>query len=585
MKRFFVLVVVTGLLVLLPSSGVLASSEALVTVGSPTGTTPQNHQNEPAVAMDANHTNVLAAGANDFVDWQPCPVGRPELDGSCRGANTGVGLSGVYFSLDSGNTWVQPTYTGLTSHDCTNTSCTPHVGPIHTLPKYFENGLASNGDPAVAFGPKPDENGNFSWDNGSRLYYANLAGAINAAFPQIEPFNGFLSLAVSRLDDVASGSFENKANWMDPVIVATRSSATAFEDKEQIWADNAASSQFFGSVYVCNDEYRSNGHGNAFAQTVNVYISRDGGDTWRTKQVRPANSTAPTGFHGACNVRTDSNGVVYLFYTHFEVGTPGDGAHTMQKSFDGGLTWTRPRDVLPANDGCFNIDPVYGRCVLDGYAGARIDLFSMPSVDIANGAPTGNGATNEIVDAWNTGVDGLNHEKTVLSWSTDGGATWANPIKVSESGDRPLYAAPALAPDGSAVYVIYEAVTSPWRDTDMTSPRPYLGVMRTATIGGSGAPGSFSTQHRGQVGDLRASYPGHDIYQERVGDYVYAAASNDYGVGLYAGVQNAAVCPAVQTYRANSIALGTLDLSTVPYPPTDCPATWGNVDIFARDRP
>ena len=80
----------------------------------------------------------------------------------------------------------------MTSHDCTNTSCTPHIGPIHTLPKYFENGLASNGDPAVAFGPKPDENGNFSWDNGSRLYYANLAGAINAAFPQIEPFNGLL---------------------------------------------------------------------------------------------------------------------------------------------------------------------------------------------------------------------------------------------------------------------------------------------------------------------------------------------------------------------------------------------------------
>ena len=44
---------------------------ALVTVGSPVGTTPQNHQNEPAVAMDAHQPNVLVAGVNDFIDWQP----------------------------------------------------------------------------------------------------------------------------------------------------------------------------------------------------------------------------------------------------------------------------------------------------------------------------------------------------------------------------------------------------------------------------------------------------------------------------------------------------------------------------------
>ena len=111
---------VAGLALPLPA---LAGAPAvsLVTVGSPVGTTPQNHQNEPAVAMDAHQANILAAGVNDFIDWQPCPEDTATQAGTCRGSNIGVGLSGVYFSFDSGLSWTQPTYTGLTSRDTCRT--------------------------------------------------------------------------------------------------------------------------------------------------------------------------------------------------------------------------------------------------------------------------------------------------------------------------------------------------------------------------------------------------------------------------------------------------------------------------------
>src|SRR5262249_32199163 len=124
-----------------------ASTEAKVTVGSPTTPYLPNGSNEPALAMDANHPAVLAAGANDLVDSSPCK-------GSSCNLTPDIGISGVYFSFDSGATWTQPTYTGLTAQNGTT-----HVGPIHTLPGYFEHGMSSHGDPALTFGPKPGPDG------------------------------------------------------------------------------------------------------------------------------------------------------------------------------------------------------------------------------------------------------------------------------------------------------------------------------------------------------------------------------------------------------------------------------------------
>jgi hypothetical protein len=566
---------------ILPASALNPDTE--VSVGSPPTPFSQNKQNEPALAVDVNHPNILAAGSNDEIDMEACNAGT---DNTCP-FTPGVGTSGIYFSFDSGTTWIQPTYTGWTARGClgvvgdSDPACQPVVGPIGTLPKYFENGLVSDGDPAVAFGPKPDASGHFSWDNGSRLYYANLA----SAFPGQAPFRGFEAIAVSRTDNVQAAAAGDASAWKNPVIVSKQSSTT-FSDKEQIWADNADSSPFFGHAYLCHASFRSEELGLALPQPLIVSTSTDGGNTWTSKQVTSASNNpfnTKQGFgRSGCTVRTDSHGVVYVFADQFAVGTPGHGSHIMIKSFDGGQTWTRPRNIGLAVDTCFLVqfDGTGFRCVMDGVGGARDDLSSAPSVDLANGAPTGAGATNEILRTWVDGRDGVNHEHVFVSYSTNGGGTWSAPAAAESAGDRGYYSAIAISPGGTDAYLVYNAFTTPLRN-DTTSPRTLVGVVKHADIAAGGAPGGWTELNRGAPGDPRASSQ-NNLWLEFLGDYVYAVATPTYGAAVWNDTRDAADCPAIDAWRAaaqEAVQNGTA-VPTKPAPRQVCPATFGNSDIF-----
>src|SRR5207302_8141997 len=239
------------------------SVDALVTVGSPADTHPQNAQNEPAVAVAADRPSVLAAGANDLVDMQPCDQQAAINFGACSFPlgtfNLGVGLSGVYFSFDSGHSWIQPTYQGLTAADCDPTvePCTPEPGPIHTVPNYYENGLRSRSDTGVAFGPVPDSTGKFSWDNGSRLYFSTLATNLTDTIIKHGGINSTFAITVSHIDDVTEQRIADQSNWSKPYFVPAHIASSAWLDKEQVWADNAAPSSQLVNVYVCYSDFHS----------------------------------------------------------------------------------------------------------------------------------------------------------------------------------------------------------------------------------------------------------------------------------------------------------------------------------------
>jgi hypothetical protein len=563
--------------------------DTLVSNGSPSLPFSQNKQNEPALAVDASHPNVLVAGSNDNIDMEACNAGA---DNTCP-FTPGVGGSGVYFSFDSGTTWTQPTYSGWTARNClgtvgdTDPACQPQVGPIRTLPHYYENGLVSDGDPAVAFGPKPDSSGHFSWANGSRLYYANLTSNF-AATRDEAAFKGFEAIAVSRIDGTPAltpAIVANQTNWRDPVLVSKQSSTT-FSDKEQIWADNATSSPFFGYAYVCWASYRSQESGLVTPAPLIVATSRDGGNTWTQRQVTSASNTPfnpKQGFgRSGCTVRTDSDGVVYVLADQFAVGTPGQGSHVLIKSYNGGKTWTQPQNIGLAVDTCFLVqfDGTGYRCVMDGIGGARDDISSAPSIDIANGAPSGAGATNEILRTWVDGRDGVNHEHVFVSYSTNGGTTWSAPAASETAGDRGYYSAIAISPHGTDAYLVYNAFTTPLRN-DTTSPRALVGVVKHADIGGSGAPGAWTELNRGAAGDPRGSSQ-NNLWLEFLGDYVYAVATDTYGAGVWNDTRTAADCPAIDAWRAAAQTATTngTTVPTKPAPQQNCPATFGNSDIF-----
>jgi hypothetical protein len=451
--------------------------------------------------------------------------------------------------------------------------CTPIVGAIGTLPWYYENGLVSDGDPAVAFGPSP-VNGSFSWDNGSRLYYANLTANFGATRSE-QSFKGFEAIAVSRTDDAQAAAAGDKSAWMAPVVISKQSSTT-FSDKEQIWADNVSSSPFFGTVYVCWAAFLGQEKGNAAPAPLQVAVSHDGGDTWTQHQISAAANNGQRNPTDGCTIRTDSEGNAYVF----GVGTVSAQGHQafelMSKSSNGGANWSRPIPVAGpvTQPGVF--DPNVGRPVLDGLAGARSDLAPAPSVDIANGAPSGGDATDRIVMTYVSGTLAAPH--VYFTESTNHGASWSTPQAIESAGDRGYYTAPSISPNGTDVYVVYNAFTTPYQPTTATL-RNLVGVVKHADSAVSpGTPtGAFSELQRGADGDPRGSSQ-NNLVGEFLGDYVYAVATRTFGGAVWNDVRNAADCPAIDAWRQ---ALATGDTSVPrPAPQQDCPATFGNSDIF-----
>ena len=137
----------------------------------------------------------------------------------------------------------------------------------------------------------------------------------------------------------------------------------------------------------------------------------------------------------------------------------------------------------------------------------------------------------------------------------------------------------AISPNGQAVYVVYMAFLQPFQGTT-ASPRLEQGVLRRAAIGTDGTPGTWVTVASGETGDARGTSQGRIVYNEFLGDYVYAIATNSYGAGTWTDVSRTADCSAIDAWRQASFDASHVVLPA-PWPLRDCPPSFGNNDIFS----
>src|SRR5215218_7091247 len=142
--------------------------------------------------------------------------------------------------------------------------------------------------------------------------------------------------------------------------------------------------------------------------------------------------------------------------------------------------------------------------------------------------------------------------------SSAGGNNWHEPEPVEQTDidqpdddqldyDRGYYSAPAISPNGTDTWLVYNAFTTPFRDSaeGPGNDRQLVGVVLHTD--GTDA-NDFSEVHRGASGDARGSSQ-NNLAAEFLGDYVYAAATRTYGAAVWNDVRNAADCPAIDEYR------------------------------------
>jgi hypothetical protein len=365
--------------------------------GAPqTGTVFRNGEVEPWV--DVN----LADDDNLIGNWQ-----------QDRWSNGGASGNLSAYSLDGGTTWTIPPI-----------SSAPDTGQAKF--SRCTGGNAANGgdferatDPWVSFSP----NG-VAHQVALSINDSNFANAV-----------------------LTSRSFDQGANWEDPVVVKFDNQANFFNDKETLTAD-PTDSRF---VYVTwqrivapneNASARAGVRAAAFRSLAWFARSDDGGASYDLVEpiLNPGNKAQTIGNQ---IVVLPNGDLVMVFNLIRNVGDPRNRGFTaaVMRSTDKGDTWSAPIEIdRMLTDGVR--DPADGHAVRTG------DLIPQIAVDDVRGA---------LYVVWQddrfTG-----QEQIAFSRSTDGGLTWSPTRRIStvEGVNQAFTPTPRVADNGTVAVQYYD---------------------------------------------------------------------------------------------------------------------------------
>lgn len=206
-------------------------------------------------------------------------------------------------------------------------------------------------------------------------------------------------------------------------------------DKNHMWIDTKVGSPYENYLYNAWTDFG----GNADNQVV-VKRSADRGETWDNKIVLSYGVSAGSHNQGV-NISTGPNGEVYAVWTIYDGWPQDEKAIGFARSLDGGATWEPSYRIIDNIKGIRNSEVPQNM---------RVNSFPVMAVDISDGPTSGN-----IYVVWtNVGVPGINtgsDRDVYMIKSTDGGATFGEPVRVNQDpiGQGKAHYLPWIACDPS----------------------------------------------------------------------------------------------------------------------------------------
>ncbi len=348
------------------------------------GPFPTNKQNEPSLAENPTNPMNLVAGSNDEIGEPACTDTTPS---SCPFV-PGVSVSGFYASFDGGKTW----------------PCQGLID-VSSFKEY------SFGDPGQAF----DSRGN--------AYYGALAFPTPSSAAPDELATGL------QADFFVAKSIDGGCHY-NSVAKVSGNSPAQFDDKPSITADANPNSSFRDNVYASWTKFSKQGIPGFGNDTIFFARSTDGGATWSNPAPISAshNNNSVGGRQGSA-VKVGPDGTVYVVWLDT---VNKQTVERLSVSHDGGATFPMQNITVATVTDDF-ISPLPG-------SSFRQDARTFPSLAIA---PDG---TLYVVWANHTN----NHAVVMLTKSTTKGLTWSPPVTAGDvSGRSAFFASVAVDPTGN----------------------------------------------------------------------------------------------------------------------------------------